>query len=164
MIVESPGNCRFLPLNTAFAYELHFIDTVRNMIRPPSLLSVRPSCDLPWAALGLYLSVFASYLHPARAVDRHVLGDAGSPACNSVVYGRPIPTDCQKLLSRLPQDKEVHVFVDQQMRTAPPQADWTYIGDPRPREYQQTLVQLPKWWSHGSCQLHASTIIYILLP
>ena len=72
-----------------------------------------------------------------------------SPLCSKGPYGQPIYADCSKAISRLPQDKFVRLFVEQDIRTALPWADWSAFADPRPREYQQTLMQLPKWWSHG---------------
>lgn len=71
-----------------------------------------------------------------------------SPYCNSI-YGYPLYSDCTKVLSRLPQDEGTRFFVEQQLRSVPPRADWPPFEDPRPREHQQTVVQIPKWWSHG---------------
>lgn len=51
--------------------------------------------------------------------------------------------------SNLPQDKTVRLFVEQQMRTAPSQADWLTLADPRPPGYAQDVTQLPKRWRHA---------------
>ena len=51
--------------------------------------------------------------------------------------------------SNLPQDKTVRLFVEQEMRTAPSQADWLQFADPRPPGYAQDLMLVTKWWSHS---------------
>jgi len=79
----------------------------------------------------------------------HVLSINAYPKCDSGLYGSPTYADCHDAFSSIPQDTAVRFFVEQQLRTAPPQADWTYFPDPRPLEYQQTLAQTPKWWSRG---------------
>jgi len=79
----------------------------------------------------------------------YVLSINTYPKCDSGLYGSPTYADCHDAFSSIPQDTAVRFFVEQQLRTAPPQADWTYFPDPRPLEYQQTLAQTPKWWSRG---------------
>jgi len=99
------------------------------------------------SALGLRLWFLASFLHhvfPLNAAPSPL----GSPYCDGV-YGFPVHSDCTKVLSKLPQDEAVHFFAEQQLRTVAPRADWPPFEDPRPWKQQQSVVQIPKWWSHG---------------
>ncbi|KAL6722321.1 hypothetical protein ACLMJK_001428 [Lecanora helva] len=56
-------------------------------------------------------------------------------------------------LSRLPSDANKRLFVEQQLRAIRTQGDWLSITDPRPPGHQQDIVQVPKWWSCGNCNL-----------
>lgn len=70
--------------------------------------------------------------------------------CNAGVYGSPISTQCIGIFARFPiQDTAVQYFVEQQLRTAPPQAVWNAFRDPRPPGEAQAIVQLPKRVSFG---------------
>lgn len=79
----------------------------------------------------------------------HVLSSNAYPKCNGGLYGSPTYADCHHALSSIPQDTAIHFFVEQQLRTAPPQADWEYFPDLRPLRYQLPHAQTPKWWSRG---------------
>lgn len=98
-------------------------------------------------ALGHRLCFLASFLY-LGFLSNAAPSLLNSPYCDGV-YGFPLYSDCTKVLSRLPQDEIVHFFVEQQLRSAAPQADWPPFEDPRLRKYQQAVVQIPKWWSHG---------------
>lgn len=76
--------------------------------------------------------------------------------CNGNIYGSPVSPQCFSNLGRLHiQDTAVHYFVEQQMRSAPPEAVWNGFTDPRPPGEKQTIVQLPKWISSGQSILSA---------
>lgn len=70
-----------------------------------------------------------------------------TPTCNDI-YGSPTQADCTAALASLPRDTAVHYFVEQQIRTAPPVANWIPFVDHGERD-PQLIVQLPKWWSRG---------------
>lgn len=70
-----------------------------------------------------------------------------TPTCNDI-NGSPTQADCTVALASLPRDTAVHYFVEQQMRTAPPVANWIPFVDHGERD-PQLIVQLPKWWSRG---------------
>lgn len=81
--------------------------------------------------------------------------------CSHGSYGRPAPADCVRLISRLPNDKIIRFFVEQDLRTAPPQANWIGFADPRQSGYKQKIMQLPKWWSEGeSYQVEESALFH----
>jgi len=88
----------------------------------------------------------------------HALSINALPICDSGLYGSPTYADCHGAVASIPQDRAVRFFVEQQLRTAPPQADWTYFSDPRPLEYQQTIAQTPKWWSRGALTPELSVV------
>ncbi|KAM0794004.1 hypothetical protein BDR22DRAFT_895590 [Usnea florida] len=48
-------------------------------------------------------------------------------------------------------------FLEQQVQTALPAADWRSWVDPRPPAIRQPFVQLPKWWSHRTCNIALAT-------
>lgn len=74
--------------------------------------------------------------------------DAGSwPTC-SHIYGHPAPADCASALAKIPRDATSRFFVEQQMRTELPVANWIPFVDTR-RSRPQPVSQLPKWWSRG---------------
>lgn len=75
-----------------------------------------------------------------------------SPTCDSNRYGQPPPGDCAEALSSIVpsvQDKDVRYFVEQQLRSTPQSPVWKAFQDPRGAQYQDEIVQLPKWVSHG---------------
>lgn len=74
-----------------------------------------------------------------------------SPTCNNI-YGNPFWPDCTAALDKLPRDTTVRFFVEQQMRTAPPAANWIELVDGR-GPYSQPIAQLPKWWSRGESNI-----------
>ena len=70
--------------------------------------------------------------------------------CNAGVYGNPISIQCIGVLATFPiHDTDVRYFVEQQLRTAPPQAVWNAFKDPRPPSEAQAIVPLPKRVSFG---------------
>ena len=74
--------------------------------------------------------------------------------CDRNVYGNPISTDCIGSLSNFPiNDNAIRFFVEQQLRTAPPQAVWNAFLDTRGPEQRQTIVQLPRRVSFGQSDL-----------
>ena len=73
--------------------------------------------------------------------------------CNRNVYGSPISIECIGSLANFPiNDNAVRWFVEQQLRTAPPQAVWNSFKDPRGPE-RQSIVQLPRRVSFGQSDL-----------
>lgn len=100
-----------------------------------------------WAARLLYPALFLA--HVLYATDPDVF-------CNAGVYGNPVSTQCIGILARFPiHDTAFHYFVEQQLRTAPPEAVWNGFKDPRPPGQAQAIVQLPKWVSFGQPVLQA---------
>ena len=74
--------------------------------------------------------------------------------CNRDVYGSPISVDCVGSLANFPiNDYANRWFVEQQLRTAPPQAVWNSFQDPRAPGERQTIVQLPRRVSSGQLDL-----------
>ena len=74
--------------------------------------------------------------------------------CNENVYGNPISIDCIGSLANFPiNDNAIRWFVEQQLRTAPPQAVWGSFQDPRSPGERQTIVQLPRRVSSGQSDL-----------
>ena len=70
--------------------------------------------------------------------------------CNRNVYGDPVSTDCIGSLAQFPiSDNTIRWFVEQQLRTAPPQSVWSSFQDARGPAERQTLVQLPRRISWG---------------
>jgi len=45
-----------------------------------------------------------------------------NPVCDGDRYGRPDPGDCRVALTQFPQDKNIRYFVEQPLRSKPPQA------------------------------------------
>ena len=73
---------------------------------------------------------------------------------NRNVYGNPISIDCIGTLANFPiNDYAIHWFVEQQLRTAPPQAVWNSFRDPRGPKDRQTIVQLPRRVSFGQSDI-----------
>jgi len=72
-----------------------------------------------------------------------------NPVCDGDRYGRPDPGDCRVALTQFPQDKNIRYFVEQSLRSKPPQALWPGFQDDRAVLFQETIVQLPKWMSYG---------------
>lgn len=109
-----------------------------------SMVALLPQSAWPARLLCLAL-LWAQALH---AADYSVF-------CNGDVYGNPVSTQCIGALARLPiHDTAVHYFVEQQLRTAPPQAVWNEFNDPRPPSEKQTVVQLPRRISYGQPDLY----------
>ncbi len=70
--------------------------------------------------------------------------------CSKAIYGVPAQQDCQEVLSTLPAaDLFYRYFVEQQLSTGLPQADWTHWSDRRPLGLRQKIIQVPKFWSYG---------------
>ena len=58
-------------------------------------------------------------------------------------------TACVWALSAVPTETAIRFFVEQQLRTELPQANWAPFVDLRPFGSQGDVVQVPKIWSHG---------------
>lgn len=56
-------------------------------------------------------------------------------------------------LSAVPTDDVVQFFVEQQLRTGLPEANWARFADPRTSGSQKEVLQVPKLWSHGHCNI-----------
>ena len=113
------------------------------------------SLSSAWIARLLYLTILLAHgLHAAN----------DEPYCNRDVYGKPVSTQCFNVLSRFPiQDTAVHFFVEQQMRSAPPEATWDSFRDSRPWHDRQAIVQLPKWVSYGQPSFHLDPFLLFYL-
>ena len=70
--------------------------------------------------------------------------------CSKAAYNSPIIPDCAHALAALPQADEYYRFyVEPQVETAPPKADWQGWIDERPLQYQRKVIQVPKFWNYG---------------
>lgn len=68
--------------------------------------------------------------------------------------------DCARALAALPHaDGYYRYYVEPQVETAPPEADWQGWTDERPEQLQRKVVQVPKFWSYGSCNLALMTYV-----
>lgn len=56
-------------------------------------------------------------------------------------------------LSAVPTDEVVQFFVEQQLRTGLPEANWVTFVDPRSPGTRREVVQLPKLWNYGACNI-----------
>ena len=72
-----------------------------------------------------------------------------SVICSRETFGVPNYGDCTRALSVLPLDHDVRFFVEQQLRTGLPAANWDSFVDPRPSGLQNEAVQVPKLWNEG---------------
>ncbi|KAL9074319.1 MAG: hypothetical protein Q9161_002305 [Pseudevernia consocians] len=62
--------------------------------------------------------------------------------------------DCSHALAALPRaDGYYSWYFEQQLETAPPESDWRGWTDNRPIAFRRKVVQVPKFWNHGSCNL-----------
>ena len=74
---------------------------------------------------------------------------AASYECSIPRYGQPRRSDCGGALSKIPESRTINFFVEQQLRTAPPRADWARFEDPRAPRHRYPVKQLPILWSQG---------------
>ena len=56
-----------------------------------------------------------------------------------------------------------YYFIEQQLATGPPVADWTEWWDSRAPGRERTIIQIPKFWSHGMKQPPLAHFFYELL-
>ena len=87
------------------------------------------------------------------------LNNASPHLCSNERYGSPASESCLEAVSKIPQDRTLRYFVEQQLRTAPPQADWPGFQDSRPVGSKASVMQLPKLWSQGDAALNRFTIL-----
>ena len=52
-------------------------------------------------------------------------------------------------LSSVPRDSVIRFFVEQQLRTGLPEANWALFTDPRPTGSRKEIMQVPKLWNQG---------------
>lgn len=95
-----------------------------------------------WSLKYLRFSSLALVLAYVCTVDGFVF-------CSREIFGVPKYSDCAGALSAVPTDNVIQFFVEQQLRTEPPEANWPQFFDPRPIGLQKAIVQVPKWWSRG---------------
>lgn len=70
--------------------------------------------------------------------------------CSKHTYGTPAVQDCYEAISTLPSPESFYrYFVEQQLTTSLSQVDWYIWHDPRPGSSQQSIIQIPKFWSYG---------------
>lgn len=69
--------------------------------------------------------------------------------CSADIFGFPNYRDCMGALSAVPTDEVVQFFVEQQLRTGLPEANWVTFVDPRSPGTRREVVQLPKLWNYG---------------
>ena len=96
--------------------------------------------------LNYLLSCFCLLLAQALLVNGRVY-------CSARSFGYTDSADCSAALLNLPENTEDQFFVEQQLRTALPTADWRPFVDSRPPAFHQVVVQTPKLWSHSQCGL-----------
>ena len=70
--------------------------------------------------------------------------------CDPTRYGIPSQPHCLQALAKFPIDRYTQYFVEQQMRSAPPDMDYKGFRDPRAPALRMPLVQLPKFMSYGT--------------
>lgn len=76
---------------------------------------------------------------------------ATSVYCSAAIYGIPDLQSCISALANIrPNDYAKRLFVEQQLRTSPPEGNWKAMIDPRPAATQEDIAQIPKWWSFGT--------------
>lgn len=74
--------------------------------------------------------------------------------CGKNTYDSPDIRDCSYALAALPQaDGFYRYYIEQQLATVPPQFDWQGWKDERPSYIKRSPIQVPKFWSYGSCNL-----------
>ena len=79
-----------------------------------------------------------------------VVESRSSYICSKAVYNSPVIQDCTHALAALPQaDEYYRYYVEPQLETAPPEADWRGWVDERPFRFQRKVIQVPKFWSYG---------------
>ena len=107
-----------------------------------STISDTPSCAMHWLrpsyVFAFVIELMSLFFPTSQA--------ASMPTC-SKIYGNPARGDCTAALDLLPRDTTIRYFVEQQMRTAKPVADWILFVDPR--RTKRPIAQLPKLWSSG---------------
>ena len=96
----------------------------------------------PWSPLHHHFSCFCLLIAQTFFVDGRVY-------CSARFYGSPDSVDCSAALLNLPGDTADRWFLEQQLRTALPTADWRSFVDGRSPALWQPVVQLQKWWSHS---------------
>ena len=69
--------------------------------------------------------------------------------CSREIFGFPNYEDCTVALSVVPTDEIIQFFVEQQLRTGLPEANWAKFVDPRPFGSQREVMQVPKLWNHS---------------
>ena len=95
-----------------------------------------------------YLMLFA-IIFLFSVISTTVASTTTVPVCDKSRYGNPASTDCIIALFQFPQDRTVRFFVEEQMRTQPPEASYNGFRDARPRTLRENVVQMPKWVSRG---------------
>ena len=79
-----------------------------------------------------------------------VVESRSSYFCSKAVYNSPLMPDCAHALAALPRaDDYYRYYVEPQLETAPPEADWQGWIDERPSQFQRKVIQVPKFWSYG---------------
>ena len=101
--------------------------------------AILPTVGMPWLCRLVFLLVGLANVHFGYSASY----------CSQKIYGQPIYTDCADALWRLPKDRNVRYFVEQDLRIAEPQMNWVRFTDPRHPGNTQTVMQMPKWWSQG---------------
>ena len=69
--------------------------------------------------------------------------------CSREIFGVPDYRDCMGALSAVPRHNDIQFFVEQQLRTQLPQANWPPFVDPRPSGSRREVVQVPKIWTYS---------------
>ena len=79
-----------------------------------------------------------------------VVTSGSSYFCSRNMYDSPVMQDCSHALATLPPADEFYrYYIEQQLKTAPPESDWQGWRDERPTIYRRKVIQVPKFWSHG---------------
>lgn len=100
---------------------------------------------LPASSLSLRWFLVQNLVFLSWAVDSR-----SSYFCSKAVYNSPVMQDCAHALAALPQaDEYFRYYVEPQLETAPPEADWQGWIDERPVGFQRKVIQVPKFWSYG---------------
>ncbi|KAL2046437.1 hypothetical protein N7G274_001884 [Stereocaulon virgatum] len=81
--------------------------------------------------------------------------------CSKEIFGVPALADCYRAVDNLPKtDKFLRYFIEEQLATGPPQADWPGWRDLRPTTEQRKSIQVPKFWAFGTCNIALLSFVH----
>lgn len=109
-----------------------------NEVGSPYTMMLQPACSLSLMYSRTF--VFALILARVCIVESFIF-------CSRDIFGFPKYSDCMLALRAVPTDNVIQYFVEQQLRTGLPEANWATFVDPRPSGSKREVVQVPKLWN-----------------